>query len=156
MGTRLLTSLWKNTSTHIFDHIHEWRRCRRLVKAPIPNAVLVDWFTKYLLPKISCDVSMSGVVIEEDVIRRSQHLDLIYYEYGILYNIIPQDSCPSNDKSRPTPGPHANGLIGYVSSSTINQVARQLGQLDITDNPTPTTSTMTSTTSAQSTDVNLV
>ena len=25
-GTYLLTSLQKNTSTHILDHIHEWRR----------------------------------------------------------------------------------------------------------------------------------
>jgi len=41
-GTELLTSLWKNTTTHISDHIHEWRRRRRLVKAPIPDALLAD------------------------------------------------------------------------------------------------------------------
>ena len=35
MGTKILTSLWQNTSTHISDHIHEWRRQRRLIKAPI-------------------------------------------------------------------------------------------------------------------------
>jgi len=89
MGTELLTSLRKNTATHISDRIHEWRRCRRLVKAPIPDALLEDWFTKSLLPKISCDVAMSGAVTEEDVIRRAQHLDLIYSQSGTLYDIIP-------------------------------------------------------------------
>jgi hypothetical protein len=42
MGTILLTSLQKNIATHISDHIHEWRRCKRLVKAPILDALLVD------------------------------------------------------------------------------------------------------------------
>ena len=42
MGTELLTSLRQNTATHISDHIHEWRRRRRLVKAPIPDALLAD------------------------------------------------------------------------------------------------------------------
>lgn len=60
-----------------------------MVKAPILDALLADWFTKSLLPKISCDVAMSGVVTEEDVIRRAQHLDLIYSQSGTLYDIIP-------------------------------------------------------------------
>ena len=60
-----------------------------MVKAPIPDALLADWFTKLLLPKISCNVVMSGAVTEEDVIRRAQHLDLIYSQLGTLYNIIP-------------------------------------------------------------------
>ena len=49
---------------------------------------MADWFTKSLLPKISWDVSMSGVVTEEDVIRHAQHLDLIYSQSGTLYDII--------------------------------------------------------------------
>ena len=53
MGTHLLNSLRQNTSTHISYHIHEWRRWRRLIKAPIPDQLLVDWFTKSLLPLIS-------------------------------------------------------------------------------------------------------
>ena len=97
MGTKLLTSLRQNTATHILDHIHEWRRRRRLVKAPIPDALLADWFTKSLLPKISCDVAMSGAVTEEDVIRHAKHLDLIYSQYGTLYDIIPNTPRPSNN-----------------------------------------------------------
>jgi hypothetical protein len=84
-----LTSLWKNTATYISDHIHEWRRQRRFVKAPIPEALLVDWFTKSLLPKILCNVAMLGAVTKEDVIRLAQHLDLIYSQSGTLYDIIP-------------------------------------------------------------------
>ena len=78
MGIDLLTSLRQNTSTHILDHIHEWRRRRRLIKAPIPDQLLADWFTKYLLPPITWDVAMGSVVTEEKSISRTQYLDLVY------------------------------------------------------------------------------
>ena len=61
------------------------------MKAPILDALLEDWFTKSLLPKISCDVAMSGAVTEEDVLRCAQHLNLIYSQLGTLYDIISQD-----------------------------------------------------------------
>ena len=69
-GTDLLTSLQQNTSTHISDHIHEWRRWRRLIKAPIEDQLLADWFTKSLLPPISRDVAMGNVVTEEQGLVR--------------------------------------------------------------------------------------
>ena len=68
MGTDLLTSLQQNTSTHISDHIHEWRRWRRLINTPILDQLLADWFTKYLFPPISQDVAMGGVVTKEKAI----------------------------------------------------------------------------------------
>jgi len=64
-GTEFLTSPKKSTSTYISDHIHEWRRRRRLVKVFIPDQILVEWFVKSLLPKITEDVAKVGVVIEE-------------------------------------------------------------------------------------------
>ena len=67
-GTNLLTSLQQNTSTHISDHIHEWRRWRRCIKAPILDQLLVDWFTKSLLPPIAQDVAMGGAVTKEQAI----------------------------------------------------------------------------------------
>ena len=91
-----------------------------MVKAPILDALLVDWFTKSLLPKISCDVAMFGAVIEEDVIRRAQHLDLIYSQSGTLYDIIPNAPQPSNDQPRTAPTPHADGMIGSVSATSIS------------------------------------
>ena len=103
------------------------------MKAPIPDALLVDWFTKSLFPKISCDVAMSRAVTEEDIIKRAQHLDLIYSQSGSLYDIIPQAPRPSNEKPQTTPRPHADSVIGSVCTTSISQVIGQLGQLAITD-----------------------
>ena len=64
MGIDLLTSLYKITSMHISDHIHEWRMRRRLIKAPIPDQLLADWFMKSLLPPIARDVAIGSVVTE--------------------------------------------------------------------------------------------
>ena len=93
---------------------------------------------------------MLGAVTEDDVIRCAQHLDFIYSQSGTLYDIIPQDPCPSNKTPQPTPRPHADGVIGSISisSSTVNQIVRKLGQLAIVDDPTSPTYTMTSTTSS--------
>ena len=41
-GTEMLTSFRQNTSTHISDHIHEWRHHKRMIKADIPGQFLVD------------------------------------------------------------------------------------------------------------------
>jgi hypothetical protein len=87
-GTKILTSLRQSTSTHISDHIHEWRRRRRLIKASIPDQLLADWFTKSLLPPISHDVAMGGIVTEEQAITRAQYLDLVYSQSGTLYDLI--------------------------------------------------------------------
>ena len=99
---------------------------------------------------------MSGVVTEEDVIRRAQHLDLIYSQSSTLYDIIPQAPPPSNDKPHTTPGPHADDVIGSMSATFVSQVAGQLGQLAITDKPTSTTLETTSNDPPQSIDVNMV
>jgi hypothetical protein len=63
-GTELLTSLRQKTSIHISDHIHEWRRRRRLIKVVIPDQLLAEWFTKSLLPQIARDVAMGGIITE--------------------------------------------------------------------------------------------
>jgi len=71
-GTNLLTSLRQSTSTHIYDHLHECRRRRRLIKAPIPDEILIDWFTKSLSPPIGQDVVMGGAFTEEQMIYCAQ------------------------------------------------------------------------------------
>ena len=70
-GTKLLTSLKQSTSTYISNHIHEWRRRRRLVKKFIPVQILAKWFVKSLLPKITEYVAKGGVVTEEKVIAQA-------------------------------------------------------------------------------------
>ena len=97
MGTDLLTSLHQNTSTHISDHIHEWTRQRSIIKDPIVDQLLVDWFTKSLLPPISQDVAMGGVVTKEQAISRAQYLELVYSQSRTLYDLIPQAPHPSTN-----------------------------------------------------------
>ena len=97
----ILTSLHQNTSTHILYHIHEWRRWRRLIKNPILDQLLADWFTKSLLPPISQYVSMSGIVTEEQDINRAQYLYLVYSQSKTLYDLIPQAPRPNTDPTKP-------------------------------------------------------
>ena len=96
-GTNLLTLLRKTTSTHISNHIHEWRRRCRLIDAPIPDQLLADWFTKSLLIPIARDVSMGGVVTEEQAISHAQYLDLVYSQLGTVYDLIPHAPQPTID-----------------------------------------------------------
>jgi len=94
--TKILTTLCQNTSTHIFNHIHGLRRRTRLVNAPISYKLLDGLFCKYILPTIEKYVTFSGAIVEEQVIFRSQHLDIIYHNLGMLYELIPNAPHTSN------------------------------------------------------------
>ena len=83
---------------------------------------------KSLLPYISKDVSTSGVTTEEEEILRAQQLDMIYAQFGILYEIIPEALRPTHNVEKPKPGPHANGVVG---SPTVEYLAKQIHQLSI-------------------------
>ena len=120
-GIEILTSLLQSNTTHISDHIHEWKNQRRLIKSQIPNQILADWFTESLLPQISSDVAMGDVVTEDQVISHAQYLNLVYSQLGTLYELIPNTPRPTNDPSRPAPKPHVDGTVGSIkthSSST--------------------------------------
>jgi hypothetical protein len=71
-GMELLTSFQQGDATHISNHIHEWCRCRREIKADIPNTFLLDWFLKSLHPQICKDVTMMGPRLEEQAIHATQ------------------------------------------------------------------------------------
>ena len=71
VGTDLLSVFQQNKATHISDHIQEWRRRKRIIKATIPPEFLLEWFLKSLLPYISKDISTSGVTTEEEAILRA-------------------------------------------------------------------------------------
>jgi hypothetical protein len=64
-GTEILTSFKQSSGTHISDHIHEWRRRRRLIKLELPDQLLAEWFTKSFVNKIGKYIAMGGVVTEE-------------------------------------------------------------------------------------------
>lgn len=87
-----------------------------MIKAQNLDQLLVDWFTKSLLPPIAHDVSMGGVVTEEKAISRAQYLDLVFSQCGTLYELIPNAPQPTNDPSSLAPEPHADGIIGLVKT----------------------------------------
>jgi hypothetical protein len=89
-----------------------------LIKATIPDQLLDEWFTKSLLPPIARDVTMGGFVTEEEAIARAQYLDLVYSQYGTLYELIPNAPCTSIDPSKPSSTAHADGIIGVVKTQS--------------------------------------
>ena len=86
---KLLTNFKQSDSTHILDHIHEWRCCHRLVKNYALDQLLARWFTKYFLSPIKKYVAKGGIMVEEKFIARAQYLDLVYTQSGTLYDNIP-------------------------------------------------------------------
>ena len=78
VDTKILSTFWQDKATHISDHIQEWHRHKRMIKAFIPPEFLLEWFLKSLLPYIMKDVSTSRVQNEDQAIFRAQDLDLIY------------------------------------------------------------------------------
>jgi len=85
----LLTNFKQSDSTHISDHIHEWRCHHQLVKTYVPDQFLMECFTKSLLEPIIEYVAKGGAMIEEQVIARAQYLDLVYTQSDMLYDKIP-------------------------------------------------------------------
>jgi hypothetical protein len=117
-GTEILTSFKQSSGTHISDHIHEWRRRRRLIKLELPDQLLAEWFTKSFVNKIGKDIAMSGVVTEEKAISRAQYLDLVYLQTRTLYDLLPDLPRPgtSTTSTAPVASHAADGVIGSTHS----------------------------------------
>ena len=130
IGTELLLTFRQDKSTHIFYHIQEWRRQKRLIKNFIPPEFLLEWFLKSLLPYIAKDVSTSRVQNEEQAIFRAQELDLIYTQSRLLYEIIPNAPRSSFDP-KIKPGPHVDGIVGCISAKPVDSIVKQVIQLSI-------------------------
>jgi hypothetical protein len=142
-----LSSFKQSSSTHIFDHIHEWRRRRHLIKVPLPDQLLDEWFTKSLIGPISHDFFMGGVVTQVLAISCAQYLDRVYLQTRTLYDLIPAAPHPSMN-STPTPpasSDAADGLIGTFHAETQSTHASHANPKYATSNiqntPTPTPST---------------
>jgi hypothetical protein len=150
----LLSPLRQVKATHISDHIQEWRRQKRLIKAYIPLELMLEWFLKSLFPYISKDVSTSGVTPEEEAIFKSQQLDLIYAQSGMLYKIL-RDAPRSNYDPRKNLEPHADGIIGYENTNSVDLVTHQLKELSLSQSAVGQ-APLVSSTPTQSTNVNSV
>jgi hypothetical protein len=92
-----------------------------LIKETIPNQLLVEWFTKSLLPPIARDVAMGGVVTEEEAITHAQYLGLLYSQSSTLYELIPNAPRPSTDPPKPSSTAHSNGVMGSVKTQSGSQ-----------------------------------
>jgi hypothetical protein len=53
---------------------------------------------------------------------------LVYSQYGTLYDLIPNAPQPSNDQTKPTLGPHDDGMISLVCTDTTNQMTGKYSQ----------------------------
>jgi hypothetical protein len=53
-----------------------------------------------LVPQLSKDIATSGVFSKEYSIMRAQQFELIYSQYGLLYNILPDAPRSIVDKTR--------------------------------------------------------
>jgi hypothetical protein len=129
-GIEILSAFRWDKTTHISDHIQEWHRQKRLIKAYIPLEFLLEWFLESLQPYISNDVSTSGVTYEEETIFKAQQLDLIYAQSGMLCEILP-DALSSNYDPRQKLGPHADGIIGSSNVKYADSVTSHLKELSL-------------------------
>jgi hypothetical protein len=98
---------------------------------PVPPTFLLEWFLKSLVPRLSKDVTMSGVFFEEDAIMRAQHLEIIYSQSGLLYEILTNVPRSILDKTRQRVGPHVDSIVGFVQTNPTEQLTKQLQQLSI-------------------------
>ena len=130
VGIELLSTFRQDKATHISNHIQEWHRQKRLIKAFVPPKFILEWFLKLLMPYIVKDVSTYGVQNEEQAIFRAHELDFIYAQSGLLYEIIlnaPRSSFDPKVKL----GPHADGIFGCASAKPVDSVVKQVTQLSI-------------------------
>jgi hypothetical protein len=143
-GTEILSSFKKTKATHISDHIHEWRRRRHLIKLNLPDQLLAEWFTKSLMNEISHDISMGGVVTEEQAISRAQYLDLVYSQTGTLYDLLPDaPHCYTTSTSTTPATSHAaDGMIGTFHDQPKNMQASptnpKSNASNVQNSPSPT------------------
>jgi hypothetical protein len=158
-GTDILSSFKQSSTTHIFDHIHEWRRKRRLIKLNLLDHLLAEWFTKSFVNKISHDISMGGVVIEEQEISRAQYLDIVYSQTDTLYDFLPNAPHPSTTTTSTTiAASHVvDGVIGTFHTDTKSMFSTHTNPKSTSYNvqgaltPTPSTSKTYEVNSVQST-----
>jgi hypothetical protein len=97
---KLLDNFEQKKADHISDHIREWRCWKSLIKVPVPPTFLLEWFLKSLFPQLSKDVATSRVFSEEDAIMTAQHLELIYSQSGLLYEVFLDAPRSILDKTR--------------------------------------------------------
>jgi hypothetical protein len=62
-------------------------------------------------------------------IMRAHHLELIYSQSDILYNVFPDAPWSTLDKAKKNSGPHADGIVGSTQIKSIDLLSNRLQQL---------------------------
>jgi hypothetical protein len=98
--------------------------------------------------EIGKDISMGGVVTEEQAISRAQYLDLVYSQTGTLYDLLPDLPHPNTSSTSTTPiASHAaDGVIGTAqaqshSASSTNPKSASSNVQNALSPTTPTSKT---------------
>jgi hypothetical protein len=145
--TRILSSFKQSSFTHIPDHIHEWRRRRHLIKVPLPDQLLAEWFTKSLIGPIARDASMGGVVTEEQAISHAQYVDLVYSQMRTLYDLILDAPRPSTNPT-PTPPTTSYAADGVIDTFHVETQYAHAGHTNPKSNNSNAQNTLAPTPSA--------
>jgi hypothetical protein len=130
-----------------------------LIKLDLPDQLLAEWFMKSFVNEISHDISMGGVVTEEQAISRAQYLDLVYSQTSTLYELLPDAPRPSTTATSTTPSTShaADGVIGTFHAQPQNMQASPTNPKSNASNvqnapsPTPPTDKTSEVNSVQST-----
>jgi hypothetical protein len=116
----LMVNFEQTKADHISDHIREWRCRKSLIKVHVPPNFLLEWFLKSLVSVLSKDVATSGVFLEEEAIMRVQHIEPIYSQSVLLYEIFLDAPWSILDKARQKSGPHADGIVGSTQANSTD------------------------------------
>jgi hypothetical protein len=79
---------------------------------------------------ISKNFATYGVTTEEEEMFRTQQLDLIYAQSGMLYHLLP-DAPRLNYDPRQKLGPHANGIVGTANVNFVDSVKIHMKELSL-------------------------
>jgi hypothetical protein len=71
-GLEILSYFKQNSSTHIADHIHEWRWQCSLYKQEALKQHFLNWFLKSLISLLDKDMAATFPQYEEEAIIRAQ------------------------------------------------------------------------------------
>jgi hypothetical protein len=80
---------------------------------------------------MSKDIATSKVFSEEEAILRAQQLELIYSQFGMLYEILHDAPWSTLDKAKQKYGPHTDGIVGSTQRKSTDLFSNQLQQLSI-------------------------
>ena len=68
---------------------------------------------------------MGGAVTKEQAISQAQYLDVVYSQYGTLYDLIPQAPHPSTDPAKPPAEVPVDGILVSVQYPSTTKPTKQ-------------------------------